>query len=292
MTGRTPTVSVIIPTYNCSGPLRLTLETVLWQDFEDFEVRVIGDGCTDESAEVVASFGDSRLHWVNLPQNSGSPSRPRNEALQRARGQYVAYLGHDDLWFPWHLSSLTTCLEQNGASFAYSLGALIGPCGSPGAFSLPLHKNRISGGLSPSNWMHRRDLLETIGPWANHIKYGDDLEFIKRVWVSGVSMSLCRDLSVLKFPSVLWQMYALRDDYPQSTYVEAMRSDPRRLRDRLLIDLGICLSHRTIAWNKYRGQAHRTLREILSHTIRLYGPTRWPLNRILYRRWRQRAGLD
>lgn len=286
-----PTASVIIPTYNCSGPLRLTLETVLWQDFEDFEVWVIGDGCTDESAEVVASFGDPRLHWVNLPRNSGSPSGPRNEALQRARGQYVAYLGHDDLWFPWHLSSLTACIEQSGASFAHSLGALIGPCGCIGAFALPAHKNSVGASLSPSNWMHRRDMVDTVGPWASHVKYGDDLEFINRVWASGVPMSFCRQFSVLKFPSVLWRMYALREDYPQTAYVETMRRDPHHLRDQLVIDLGVCLSHQPITWDRDRGPAYRALRRVLVRATRLYGCTRWPLNLILYGRWRRRAGL-
>lgn len=292
MSPHRPTASVIIPTYNCSGPLQLTLETVLWQDLEDFEVWVIGDGCTDKSAEVVASFGDSRLHWVNLPQNSGSPSRPRNEALQRARGQYVAYLGHDDLWFPWHLSSLTACIEQSGASFAYSLGAVIGPCGCLGAFSLPSHKNHVRAGLSPSNWMHRRDLLETVGPWASHVKAGDDREFLKRVWASGVPMSFSRQCSVLKFPSVLWRMYALRGDYPQTAYVEAMRRHPQRLREQLLVDLAVSFSHHAIRWDKKRGPAYHILRSLLVRATYLYGRTRWPVSRILYQRWRRRAGLD
>ena len=140
--------------------------------------------------------------------------------------------------------------------------------------------------------MHRQTLLEIVGPWANHIKYGDDREFINRVWSSGVPMSFCQKFSVLKFPSGLWRMYALREDYPQTGYVEEMRCDPHRLRDRLLIDLGICLSHQAMTRNNDRGQAHRTLRKLLGRTIRLYGITRWPVNRILYRRWRQRAGLD
>lgn len=287
-----PTASVIIPTYNCSGPLRLTLQTVLWQDLEDFEVWVIGDGCTDESAEVVASFDDPRLHWVNLSENSGGPSRPRNEALRRARGQYVAYLGHDDLWFPWHLSSLAACIKQSGASFAYSLGALIGPCGCLAAFSLPSRKDHVKAGLSPSNWMHRQTLIETVGPWASHVKAGDDLEFLKRLWASRVSMSFCRQFSVLKFPAVQWRMYALREDYPQTAYVEAMRRDPKHLRDQLMIDIGVCLSHRAITWAKDRGPTYRALRRLLVRATYLYGRTRWPVNLILYRRWRRRAGLD
>jgi len=292
VTGHRPTVSVIIPTYNCSGPLRRTLETVLWQDHDDFEVWVIGDGCTDDSAALVASFADPRLHWVNLPENSGGPSRPRNEALRRASGRYVAYLGHDDLWFPWHLSSLIACIEQHGASFAYSLGALIGPSGCIGAFSLPLCNDRVRAGLSPSNWLHRQTLLQTVGQWPSRIRVGDDREFLKRLWAAEVAMAFCETFSVLKFPAGPWRMYALRGDYPQTAYVEAMRRDPQQLRDRLLVELGVCLSRREVASEKGRGFARRLSRRLLTRAATLYGRTRWPVDLILYRRWRRRAGLD
>jgi glycosyltransferase involved in cell wall biosynthesis len=80
-----------------SGTLKFPLQSLLGQEFRDFEARVVGDGCTDESEEVVASFGDRHLHWTNLCQNSGSQAAPNNEGLRRARGRYIAYLGHDDL---------------------------------------------------------------------------------------------------------------------------------------------------------------------------------------------------
>ncbi len=67
-----PTVTVIIATFNSSATLRLALASLLNQDLQDFEAWVIGDACTDNSAEVVCSFGDARLHWMNLAQNSGS----------------------------------------------------------------------------------------------------------------------------------------------------------------------------------------------------------------------------
>ena len=63
MSGKGTTVSVVIPTYNSSGTLSLALQTVVWQDFADFEVWIIGDGCTDDTEEVVASFSDDRLHY-------------------------------------------------------------------------------------------------------------------------------------------------------------------------------------------------------------------------------------
>src|SRR6185312_6165919 len=125
-----PLVNVIIPTWNWAPMLRLAIATVLAQDLTgDFEVLVIGDACTDESAEVVASFADSRLRWHNLAQNSGSASAPTNAGLRRARGRYVAHLGHDDFWFPWHLSGLIATLEQSGADWVYSLVVAVGPDG-------------------------------------------------------------------------------------------------------------------------------------------------------------------
>ena len=112
MTEKSPIVTVIIPTYNSSGTLRLSLETVLQQDFTDYEIWVIGDNCSDDSEAVVMSFRDKRVQWINLSVNSGTPSVPRNEGLRRARGRFIAYLGHDDLWFPWHLSQLVDCIEH------------------------------------------------------------------------------------------------------------------------------------------------------------------------------------
>src|SRR5215216_5001189 len=98
-----PLVSVVTATYNYSSVLKYAIQSVLWQTYQNFELWVIGDACTDDSEAVVASFGDSRIHWVNLPENSGNQAVPNNEGIARARGKYIAYLGHDDLWYPNHL---------------------------------------------------------------------------------------------------------------------------------------------------------------------------------------------
>ncbi|MBA7687511.1 hypothetical protein ES703_95974 [subsurface metagenome] len=223
MNEQSPTVTVIIPTYNSSGTLRLSLETVLRQDFVDFEVWVVGDGCTDDSETIVSSFGDTRVHWVNLPANSGTPSMPRNEALRHARGRLIAYLGHDDLWFPWHLSELVDCIEKNNCDLAFSLGVMLGPEGIFGTFTLPKKAwdGRIA--ISPSNWLHRKELIETVGPWSTTIRIGDDQDFLQRVLTAKARLGFRRQLSVLKFPSALWRMYSLTSNFPQSSYVETMR---------------------------------------------------------------------
>jgi glycosyltransferase involved in cell wall biosynthesis len=98
--GAGPLVTVAIATYNCSDMLRWTLESVRNQDLANFEAWVVGDACSDDSGEVVAALGDPRFRWRNRERRSGSQTMPNNDALRLARGRYVAYLGHDDLWLP------------------------------------------------------------------------------------------------------------------------------------------------------------------------------------------------
>src|SRR5437667_10908196 len=90
-----PSVTVIIPTYNWSSVLPYSIGSVLRQTFTDFEVLVVGDGCTDDPEAVVGRISDPRVRWVNLRTNTGDPSERNNEGLRQARGRYMAYLGHD-----------------------------------------------------------------------------------------------------------------------------------------------------------------------------------------------------
>src|SRR3954470_19676461 len=101
-----PLVSVLIPTYNWSSVLRHAVRSALAQSYPTLEVIVVGDACTDDSEAVVAAIGDPRVTWENLERNSGSQSAPNNRGLELARGEYVAYLGHDDLWHRDHLAHL------------------------------------------------------------------------------------------------------------------------------------------------------------------------------------------
>lgn len=114
-----PRCSVVIATYNRAPVLAFAIRSVLAQSMPDFELLVVGDGCTDESAEVVAGFGDARIQWHNLEKNTGHQYGPNNLGLRLARARYVAYLGHDDLWLPGHLDALLPALES-GSPFVHT----------------------------------------------------------------------------------------------------------------------------------------------------------------------------
>src|ERR1051325_532994 len=158
-----PAVTVIIPTYNWSSVLPHSIGSVLRQTFTDFELLVVGDGCTDDSESVVNRIGDPRVRWMNLPANTGHQSGPNNEALRQARGEIIAYLGHDDLWLPHHLEVLTGGI-QAGGDVAYGVMELVNPDGSyaPG---WPLAPYKPGMWIPPTGFVHRRSVSEKIGGW-------------------------------------------------------------------------------------------------------------------------------
>ncbi len=94
--------SVVIPTYNRADLLRQALDSVFRQDFANFEVIVVDDGSTEDLSKLVAGYG-SRTRF--LRQANAGPSAARNNGLDAATGEYVAFLDSDDVWFPWTLST-------------------------------------------------------------------------------------------------------------------------------------------------------------------------------------------
>lgn len=96
----TPTVSVIIPTYNRGHMIGEAIKSVLSQTYWDLELIVVDDGSTDNTAEVVRLFHDDRLRYIKLKERSGASSVPRNTGLRVATGEYIALLDSDDEWMP------------------------------------------------------------------------------------------------------------------------------------------------------------------------------------------------
>ena len=92
-------VSVIIPTYNRSSFLKEAIQSVLNQSYNNFEIIVIDDGSEDETEKVIQSFNDSRIKYLKR-EHTGSPAFIRNQGMKIAKGEYIAFLDSDDLWFP------------------------------------------------------------------------------------------------------------------------------------------------------------------------------------------------
>jgi len=91
-----PEISVILPVFNSEEFVRKSIESVLAQTFEDFELIIVNDGSTDSSKDIIDSFNDDRIRLIN--QSNQGPGAARNNALKIAQGRYVMYLDSDD-WF-------------------------------------------------------------------------------------------------------------------------------------------------------------------------------------------------
>ena len=94
-----PFVSIIVNVRNGASTLREALDSVMAQTFSDWEVIVWDDCSTDASANIVARFADSRIHYFLSPEET-SLGKARDNAIRQARGEWLAFLDQDDLWMP------------------------------------------------------------------------------------------------------------------------------------------------------------------------------------------------
>jgi glycosyltransferase involved in cell wall biosynthesis len=227
-TSASPRVTAIIPTYNRSHVLRHAVASVLGQSFADFELLVVGDGCTDDSASVVAGFSDPRLRWINLPANSGHQSAPNNEGLRQAEGELIAYLGHDDLWMRHHLATLVAGIEA-GADLVCSLNELVGP--GERFFDLAPPRPAYVPGMSitPSALMHRRQVTERIGGWRDYreIALDPEADLCRRATAAGFTLTILPRLTAVKFPAA-WRrdIYRRGDDREQAAWAVRIAAEP------------------------------------------------------------------
>jgi glycosyltransferase involved in cell wall biosynthesis len=235
---RKPLVTVILSTYNWSEVLPYSIQSVLNQTFVDFELLVIGDGCTDNSAEVVQNFLDPRVRWINLPKNTGSQSGPNNEGLRQAKGSLIAYLGHDDLWSIDHLDNLTSFCSNREQIFATA--AIIWLDDVCNIRFISALNELIAAPENANNWhtpsaiIHSRSLLDKVGFWREYSptqNFHPDNEFFSRL-DKIQPKKMIGSVSVAKVPAA-WRknIYQTRDVAPQKSVFEQLIKHPYILRD-------------------------------------------------------------
>lgn len=112
-------VSVIMPTYNCGKYLADSIESVISQTINDWEIQIVDDCSTDNTEEVLKPYLDKypNIHYVKLTENGG-PAVARTEAIRRATGKYCAFLDSDDLWYKDKLEKQISFMNDVGADFS------------------------------------------------------------------------------------------------------------------------------------------------------------------------------
>lgn len=189
-----PRVSIVTSTYNRAEMIRTAINSVINQDYKDWEMCIVGDCTPDDTAGTVASYGDPRLRFFNLSEKSPPGSHgaiAKNHALfNMARGEYIAYLDDDDLYRPDYLSAMIGhLLTHPEIVFLYcrcmyrdkKTGKRI--LGNP--FQRWMHgysreKLKRYNFIDTDCVVHRRELLDEVGGW-NPDYYFDDYEFWLRI---------------------------------------------------------------------------------------------------------------
>ena len=119
-----PFVSIVIPTFNHAHLIQKCLQSVINQTYQNFEVIVVNNYSTDNTIEVIESFHDNRIKLINY-QNQGFIGVARNIGIEASKGDYIAFLDSDDLWYPQKLErSLIEMKKQNADVFCNDMLAV------------------------------------------------------------------------------------------------------------------------------------------------------------------------
>jgi teichuronic acid biosynthesis glycosyltransferase TuaG len=117
----TPLVSIITPTYNSEKFIADTIRSVQSQTYTHWEMLIVDDCSVDATQQIIKSFmdDDKRITFHKLEKNAGA-GVARNQAVQMAGGQYIAFLDSDDLWKPEKLEKQIGFMEENKLPFTFS----------------------------------------------------------------------------------------------------------------------------------------------------------------------------
>jgi glycosyltransferase involved in cell wall biosynthesis len=183
-----PLVSVIIPTYNSASFLPHSVESVLRQTYDHFELLVVDDGSTDNTQEVLAPYRDSIRY---LKKANGGPSSSRNLGITEARGEFIAFQDSDDIWFPQKLALQVEHFRQNpilGVVFTGSqhfnenglLDSNIGNGYAPPT-GMIFDKLLTDHFIAMSSVMVRRSCIDEVGAFDESLIGAEDYNFFLRL---------------------------------------------------------------------------------------------------------------
>ena len=117
--GNNDLVSIVMPSYNTAQFIGASIDSVLAQTYSNWELLIVDDCSTDETARVVAVYSDPRIRFMCNKMNSGAAAS-RNRALREARGRWIAFLDSDDLWVPEKLERQVAFMDEGGFAFSYT----------------------------------------------------------------------------------------------------------------------------------------------------------------------------
>ncbi len=182
-----PLVSVIIPTYNRPKFLKDAINSVLGQSIQNFEIIVINDGGNDVSQIIDALNTNNNIHLITHPHRK-DVAAARNTGLKSAKGLYIAYLDDDDIYYPDHLDTLVSALENTNFPVIYTDSFQVVmrwitdqyvPVEKKVLYSQDFDREKllVSNYIPTLNIGHRKDLINKIGYFDESLEVHEDWDF-------------------------------------------------------------------------------------------------------------------
>ena len=185
-----PTVSVIIPTHNRAYLLPRAVNSVLSQTYGHYEIIIVDDCSTDHTRETVSSWNEERVRYIKHTENRRQ-SGAINTGIDKARGEYIAFLDDDDEWVPTKLERQVAVLESNGPRVGLVYGWVDRVDDTTGS-TRPQYRKTMSGDLSgdllalniPSptiTLMVRTGIARAVNGFDESLNAYNDLDFLVKV---------------------------------------------------------------------------------------------------------------
>lgn len=195
MLANEPLISIVIGAFNVEKYLKTTVQSVLNQTYRNFELIIVDDDSKDKTPELAATFAreDSRVRLIQLEKNSGLPAVPRNRGIVESRGEFIAFLDHDDLWTRWKLEDqVNAMLRYPELVMVYSmfwkfyrvnvLSSLFGLV-PPKGYALNRTELECANPIACSSVLARLDLVKELGGFDEdpELKAVEDYDFWLRI---------------------------------------------------------------------------------------------------------------
>ncbi|MGH1392433.1 MAG: glycosyltransferase family 2 protein [Trichormus sp.] len=189
-------VSIIIPCFNAEKWLAEAIDSCLQQTYSHLEIIVIDDGSTDNSLEIIKSYGD-KIIWRSYPNKGGNYAR--NRGFDLSQGEYIQYLDADDYILPEKIEQQVNCLEATGADVVYSDWRHQHHLSDGSIFldkiEISEAKTDILAALLANWWvalaslMYKRSAVQKIGGWDENLAAAQDRDFFLSVVMNGAKVA-------------------------------------------------------------------------------------------------------
>ena len=175
-------VSVLMPVYNAELYLAEAIESILSQNYEDWELIILNDGSTDRSEEIVLSYQDDRIKYAKNTENRGL-IYTRNKLIESATGEYIAFLDSDDISYAERLSTQVMFLDNNPdygvcGTWAYMIddeGKVIQKMNLPSDYEYIRCTLLFNNVFTQSSIMIRRQIL-LLHSYSDHFDLAEDYD--------------------------------------------------------------------------------------------------------------------